>query len=162
MRSLYPCLLLITLSAAANAQPAPRVPPSVSHAGKRETLPGPTRNFIGKVTVEPLVTPTAPGRAVLGLVTFSPGARSNWHTHPAGQSLYVTHGCGLTQREGGAVEKICKGDVVHVPAGMRHWHGATETTTMTHLAVSEMLDGKNVVWAEPVSDAQYHAGVGAR
>lgn len=133
-------------------------PPPVSRAGRRPIVPGPTANFTGRVRVEILVQPDAPGRAALGLVTFSPGARTNWHSHPAGQSLYVTDGCGWTQREGGPVERICKGDVVYVPARVRHWHGATDTTEMTHLAISETLDGRNVDWAGPVSDAQFLGG----
>lgn len=156
-------LSLIVLSAivplaTVDAQEARQAAPAVSHASERKTVPGPATNFTGQVTVEPIVTPDPPGRAVLGLVTFAQGARSNWHTHPAGQSLYVTDGCGWTQREGGAVSRICKGDAVYVPGGVRHWHGATNTTAMTHLSISEALNGRNVDWAEPVTDAQYLAG----
>ena len=118
--------------------------------------PGPAQYFTGKVTVVELVKPEAPGRAGTGLVAFSAGARSNWHTHPAGQTLYVTDGCGWTQREGGAVARICKGDTVYVPAGVRHWHGATATTPMTHLSITETVGGRNVDWMEPVSTAQFH------
>ena len=161
-RFLFPLVAIAVLSAASIAQTAPASPPSVSRAGEREIVAGPAKTFSGDVRVEMLVKPDAPGRATLGLVTFSPGARSNWHTHPAGQSLYVTDGCGWTQREGGPVMRICQGDVAYVPAGVRHWHGATDTTSMTHLAVSETVGTSNVDWAEPVGDAQYLAGRKAR
>lgn len=156
-------LPLIVLSAivplaAAAAQETRQAAPPVSHASERKAVSGPAANLTGRVTVEPVVNPDPPGRAVLGLVTFAPGARSNWHTHPAGQSLYITKGCGLTQRQSGPVMRVCKGDAVYVPAGVRHWHGATDTTAMTHLSISETLDGRNVDWAEPVTDAQYLAG----
>lgn len=160
MKILLPTLALIaaTPMPPAVAQEARQAAPSVSHHSERKVIPGPAANFTGRVTVEPVVNPDPPGRAVLGLVTFAPGARSNWHTHPAGQSLYITDGCGWTQREGGPVIRVCKGDAVYVPAGVRHWHGATDTTSMTHLSISETLDGRNVDWAEPVTDAQFLGG----
>jgi len=164
MKILLPMLALLAAvpPSSANAQEGRQSPPPVSHANERKVIPGPPANFTGRVTVEPVVSPNPPGRAVLGLVTFAPGARSHWHTHPAGQSLYVTDGCGWTQRDGGAVSRICKGDAVYVPAGVRHWHGATDTTAMTHLSISETLDGRNVDWAEPVTDVQYFRGRTAR
>lgn len=149
------------IAAAAHAQAKDRTPP-VDRAASRVSSPGPAANFIGRVTVQPVITPEPPGRTGVALVAFEPGARSNWHTHPAGQSLYVTKGCGWTQREGGEVMRICEGDAAYVPAGVRHWHGATDKTAMTHLAVNETIDGKNVTWAEPVTDAQYRAGLSAR
>lgn len=140
----------------AGAQTAATPQPGVVKAGAVAPKPCPVKYFTGKVTVAELVKPTPPGRAGTGIVAFQAGARSNWHTHPAGQTLYVTEGCGWTQREGGAVERICKGDTVYVPAGVRHWHGATDRTAMTHLSMTETVEGRNVDWAEPVSDAQFH------
>lgn len=127
-------------------------------AGSGAAMAGPATNFTGKVRVRPIVDATRLGRTSLGEVTFSPGARSNWHTHPGGQALYVLDGCGWTQREGGPITKICKGDTAYVPAGVKHWHGATAASRMTHLAVTEVIGGKNVTWMEPVSDQQYAAG----
>lgn len=117
---------------------------------------GPASNFSGKVTVRMLSKPMPPGQAGTALVSFAPGARSNWHTHPAGQTLHVTEGCGWTQEQGGAVSRICSGDTVYVRPGVRHWHGATATTAMTHLAITETRDGQNVHWLERVSNAEYH------
>ena len=97
----------------------------------------------------------APARAVSASVTFEPGARTAWHTHPLGQTLLITAGCGWVQREGGPVEEVHPGDVVWFPAGERHWHGAIATTAMTHIAIQEQLDGKAVDWEEHVSDEQY-------
>jgi quercetin dioxygenase-like cupin family protein len=139
---------LAVLSAGAHAQ-------DVVRAGSTEAKPGPADTFIGRVQVRLLTNPTAPGQASTALVRFEPGARSHWHTHPAGQTLYVTQGCGWTQVEGGPVTRICKGDAVYVKPGVRHWHGATATTAMTHLAISESRGGKNVNWMEPVTDAQF-------
>lgn len=135
------------------------VEPGIVRAGA-PTTSGPSRYFAGRVTVAELVKPEGPSRVGTGLVAFRPGARSNWHTHPAGQTLYVTEGCGWTQREGGQVQRICKGDTVYVPAGMRHWHGATASDAMTHLSITETVDGRNVDWMEPVSDAQFHGPEG--
>lgn len=131
----------------------------IGRAGSRPAVAGSPSNFTGRVSIRPIVTPQSPGRTTIGEVTFQPGARSYWHTHPAGQAFVVTQGCGWTQREGGPVVKICQGDTVYVPAGVKHWHGATPTTSMTHLAITETLDGKNVSWLEEVSDAQYRASV---
>jgi quercetin dioxygenase-like cupin family protein len=128
-------------------------------AGSGRSLAGPAANFTGNVTVRILTQPTPPGQAGTALVSFAPGARSNWHTHPAGQTLFVTDGCGWTQEEGGPVTRICKGDTVYVRPGVRHWHGATSTTSMSHLAISEAHDGKNVTWLEPVSNAAYHGPI---
>ena len=133
-------------------------PEGIVRAESRPGAPGPASFFTGQVMATPLVAPQPGGRSGLSLVTFQPGAHSNWHTHPGGQILYVTDGCGWTQREGGPITLICKGDVAYVPAGVRHWHGATSTTAMSHLSVAETVEGKNVDWLEPVSDAQYSAG----
>jgi len=105
--------------------------------------------------VDMLHTPKEPWRTSAAYVTFEPGARTVWHTHPVGQTLVVTLGTGLVQRVGGPVETIRPGDVVWIPAGVKHWHGAAPSTGMTHIAITEMLNGKAVDWLEPVSDAQY-------
>ena len=107
------------------------------------------------VRVDPLFAAPDPARVAGALVTFEPGARTAWHTHPLGQTLFVTAGCGWAQREGGAVEEIRPGDVVWFPPGEKHWHGATATTGMSHVAIQEKLDGSVVQWMEQVSDAQY-------
>lgn len=111
--------------------------------------------FTGSVRIEPLWQPKAPARVAVANVTFEPGARTAWHTHPLGQTLIVTAGLGWVQRDGGPVEEIRPGDVVWFPPGLKHWHGATPTTALTHIAVQEQLNGKAVDWLEHVSDAQY-------
>ena len=128
---------------------------TVVRNGSVAAKPAPAANFTGRVTVQALTDATPPGQAGTAMVAFAPSARSNWHTHPAGQTLYVTKGCGWTQEEGGTAARICQGDTLYVKPGVRHWHGATATTAMSHLAISEMRDGKNVVWLEPVTDAQF-------
>jgi quercetin dioxygenase-like cupin family protein len=112
-------------------------------------------NFSGSVRVDMLHTPKEPWRTSAAYVTFEPGARTVWHTHPVGQTLIVTAGAGLVQRVGGPVEPIRPGDVVWIPAGVKHWHGAAPSTGMTHIAITESLNGKAVDWLEPVSEAQY-------
>ena len=104
---------------------------------------------------DPLNQAAAPARVIAVSVTFEPGARTAWHTHPLGQTLIVVAGCGWTQRDGGPVEEIHPGDVVWIPPGEKHWHGATATTGMTHIAIQEHLNGKAVDWMEKVSDEQY-------
>ena len=106
----------------------------------------------------PANNPPDPARVSMALVTFEPGARTAWHTHPFGQTLIVTSGCGWARREGGPVEEIRPGDVVWFPPGEKHWHGATAATAMSHIAVQEKLDGSPVVWMEQVSDEQYRPG----
>jgi len=118
---------------------------------------GPAEYFTGTVRIDPLFQPIAPARALGASVTFEPGARTAWHTHPLGQTLIVTAGCGLAQRWGGPIEQIRPGDVVWFPPGEKHWHGATATTAMTHIAIQEQLDGKTADWMEKVSDEQYGA-----
>ncbi len=149
--------ILVSITAAAMMLSASSVArtQTVVRDGSVEAEPGPAANFTGRVAVRMLTDPTPPGQAGTAMVSFSPGARSNWHTHPAGQTLYVTAGCGWTQEEGGAVARICRGDTVYVKPGVRHWHGATATTGMSHLAISETLDGKNVTWLAPVTAAQF-------
>jgi quercetin dioxygenase-like cupin family protein len=111
--------------------------------------------FTGTVRVDPHFQAPAPARAVIASVTFEPGARTNWHTHPLGQTLIITAGAGLAQRAGGPVEPIRTGDVVWFPPGEKHWHGASPTTAMTHITIAEAQDGKTVDWLEKVSDEQY-------
>ena len=123
--------------------------------GTRPSTKGPAQYFTGTVRVDPLFSPTAPARTSAAYVTFEPGARSNWHTHPLGQTLIVTAGLGWAQRWGGPIEEIRPGDVVWFAPGEKHWHGATPKTAMTHIAVQEALGGSAVAWLEHVSDEQY-------
>jgi quercetin dioxygenase-like cupin family protein len=116
---------------------------------------GPAQYFTGTVRIDPLFDPQAPARTFGASVTFEPGARTAWHTHPLGQTLIVTAGCGLAQRWGGPIEEIRPGDVVWFPPGEKHWHGATAITAMTHIAIVEQLDGKSADWMEKVTDEQY-------
>ena len=123
-----------------------------------ETNPGPDDWFTGSVYIDPIAAPGDTSPVSASAVHFTPGARTAWHTHPLGQTLIVTAGCGLAQRWGGPVEKIRTGDVVWIPPGEKHWHGAAPTTAMTHIAIHEALDGKAVEWLEHVSDEQYQIG----
>jgi quercetin dioxygenase-like cupin family protein len=129
----------------------------VKRAGSQPSSKGSADWFTGTVRIDPLFQCAAPARAVGASVTFEPGARTAWHAHPLGQTVIVTAGCGWAQREGGPVEVIRPGDVVWFPPGEKHWHGATATTGMTHIAIQEALDGKTVEWMEHVSDEQYRA-----
>src|SRR6266567_8087103 len=153
------------MSAAYHGRPAVSNPkPSISSRrttvdikgeGSRPSTKAPADWFTGTVRIDPLFQATAPARAAGNAVTFEPAARTAWHTHPLGQVLIVTAGYGLAQREGGPVEEIRPGDVVWLEPGEKHWHGASPTTAMTHIAVQEALDGKAVDWMEKVSDDQY-------
>ena len=127
----------------------------IQRAGSQPSGKGPEDYFTGTVRIDPLFKAAEPGRAVGACVTFEPGARTAWHTHPLGQTLIVASGCGRAQRWGGPIEEIRPGDVVWFPAGEKHWHGASPTTAMTHYAIQEQLDGKAVDWLEKVSDDQY-------
>jgi quercetin dioxygenase-like cupin family protein len=127
----------------------------IKRCGSQPSDKGPAAYFTGTVRIDPLFRAPAPARAFGASVTFEPGARTAWHTHPLGQTLIVTAGCGLVQRWGGAVEAIRPGDVVWFPPGEKHWHGAAPTTAMTHIAIVEELDGKTADWMEQVSDEQY-------
>ena len=127
----------------------------IKQSGSQPSGKGPEEYFTGTVRIDPLFQPPDPARAVGASVTFEPGARTAWHTHPLGQTLIVTAGCGRAQRWGGPVEDIRPGDVVWFQPGEKHWHGATATTAMTHIAITESLNGKNVEWLEKVSDEQY-------
>src|SRR5689334_15136225 len=134
-----------------------RVPMEIKRNGSRPSGKGPSEYFTGAVRVDPLFEAPDPARVRSATVTFEPGARTAWHTHPLGQTLIVTAGCGRAQRWGGLVEEIRPGDVVWFSPGEKHWHGAAPTTAMTHIAVQEQLDGKAVEWLEQVSDEQYRA-----
>jgi quercetin dioxygenase-like cupin family protein len=125
--------------------------------GSQPSSKGPDEYFTGTVRIDPLFPANAPARAGGASVTFEPSARTAWHTHPLGQTLIVTAGCGRAQRWGGPVEEIRPGDVIWFPPGEKHWHGAAPTTAMTHIAIQEQLDGKVVDWLEKVSDEQYKA-----
>ena len=127
----------------------------ITRVGSQPSAKGPADWFTGTVRIDPLFPAKAPARAAGNTVTFEPGSRTAWHTHPLGQTLIVTAGCGWVQREGGPVEEVHPGDVVWFPPGVRHWHGAAPTTAMTHIAIQEGLDGKMVDWLEHVSDEQY-------
>ena len=130
----------------------------IKRSGSRPSSAGPAEYFTGSVRREPLIEAPAPARVSAASVSFEPGARTAWHTHPLGQNLIVTAGRGWAQRWGGPVEEIRTGDVIWFPPGEKHWHGATSTTAMTHLAIQEQLDGRAVDWLEKVSDEQYRAG----
>lgn len=127
----------------------------ISRSAMRTPYDAPPDHFTGKARVVPLLSPTAPARASAAYVTFTPGARTDWHTHPLGQTLVVTEGSGLIQFWGGPIQRIERGDVVTIPSGQKHWHGASATATMTHLAIQEQLEGQSVEWLEKVTDTQY-------
>lgn len=129
----------------------------IKRVGTESSLKGPSDWFTGTVRLDRLIEAPEPARLVAASVTFEPGARTAWHTHPLGQTLIVTAGCGRVQRWGGLIEVIRPGDVVWIAPGEKHWHGAAPTTAMTHLAMQEKLDGKTVDWLEHVSDEQYNA-----
>jgi quercetin dioxygenase-like cupin family protein len=131
----------------------------IKRNGSQPSTKGPDDYFTDAVRIDSPFSATAPARIGGAVVTFDPGARTAWHTHPLGQTLIVTAGCGWAQREGGAVEEIRPGDIVWFPPGEKHWHGATVSTTMTHIAIAEALDGKSVAWMEKVTDEQYSAGL---
>lgn len=130
----------------------------VNRLEQRQSSTGPADWFTGQVRMEPLIQTEPPARVAGVSVTFAPGARTAWHTHPLGQTLIVTAGAGRVQREGGPVEDIRVGDVVWFEPGERHWHGAAPNLAMTHIAIQEALDGKTVDWLEHVTDAQYAGG----
>jgi 4-carboxymuconolactone decarboxylase len=135
---------------------------TVARAGSQPPQQGPTENFTGTVRVERLFSPIEPARATGGFVTFEAGARSAWHAHPLGQILIVTAGIGRVQQWDGAIQEIRKGDTVRIPPNVKHWHGASPNTAMTHIAIVEQLDGKSTDWMEKVSDEQYNAPVQAQ
>ena len=127
----------------------------IKRVGTQPSRKGPAEWLTGSVRIDPLFQANNPARAAGASVTFEPGARTAWHTHPLGQTLIITAGCGRVQREAGPVEEVHPGDVVWFPPGQKHWHGAAPTTAMTHIAIQEALDGKVVDWLEHVTDGQY-------
>jgi quercetin dioxygenase-like cupin family protein len=129
----------------------------IRRSGTQGSAKGPSDYFTGAVRIDPLFDAPGPARALGVSVTFEPGARTAWHTHPLGQTLIVTSGCGLVQCWGGPARKLRPGDVLWCPPGEKHWHGATATTAMTHIAIVEKLDGKTVDWMEKVIDEEYQA-----
>jgi len=129
----------------------------ITRSGSQASNKGPVDWISGTVRIDPLFQAPTPARVAGAAVTFEPGARTAWHTHPLGQTLIVTSGGGRAQREGGPIEEIRPGDVVWFPPGEKHWHGAAPATAMTHIAIQEMLDGKAVEWMEKVTDEQYSA-----
>jgi quercetin dioxygenase-like cupin family protein len=127
----------------------------ITRNGSQPSGRGPAEYFTGTVRIDPLFAAPEPARVAAASVTFEPGARTAWHTHPLGQTLIVTSGCGRVQREGGVIEEIRPGDIVWFAPGEKHWHGASPATAMTHIAIQEKLDGKTVEWLEHVTDAEY-------
>ncbi len=132
---------------------------TIKRSGSQASIKGSAEWFTGNVRVDPLFCAVEPSRTSAGLVTFEPGARSAWHTHPLGQNLVVISGCGWTQCWGGPKREIRAGDVVSCPCGQKHWHGATATTGMSHIAIQEALDGKVVEWMDQVTDEEYLAEI---
>lgn len=127
----------------------------IKRIGSQASNPGPREWFSGTVRIDPLFQPVDPARTAASIVSFEPGARTAWHTHPLGQTLIVTSGVGRVQKEGEPIEEIHPGDIVIIAPGEKHWHGASPTIAMTHIAIHEQLDGKAVDWLEKVSDEQY-------
>lgn len=142
-------------SAPALAEPANPDRIAITRSGSQASIKGPEQWFTGPVRVDMLFQPHAPARTSAGLVTFEPGSRTAWHAHPLGQTLIVTSGKGWVQESGGQKREIHPGDVVWIPPGVKHWHGATATTAMVHIAVQESLDGSNAEWMEKVGKEQY-------
>ena len=128
----------------------------IKRSGSQPSSKGSTEYFTGQVRIDPLFSPPAPSCVAMALVTFEPGARTAWHTHPLGQTLIVTSGCGWVQHEGGPIEEIRQGDIVWFPPEEKHWHGASATTAMSHIAVQEKVNGSPVNWMEQVTDEQYN------
>nr|WP_245965888.1 cupin domain-containing protein [Pseudorhodoferax soli] len=149
--------MVAVLATAGAAQAQGPAAQQIARAGSQAAAVGPAEFFTGRVRVEPLWPASAEINASGGMVTFEPGARSAWHTHPAGQRLLVVSGVGYTQEWGKPVQELRAGDTVWCPPGVKHWHGAAPTTAMSHLAVTGTVDGQNVQWLEKVSDEQYSA-----
>lgn len=149
--------VLVTSAPSKAAELATGQAMNIVRNGEQASIMGAPANFAGSARIDPLFAVHGPSQVSAGAVTFQPGARSVWHTHPLGQALVVTAGNGWVQQENGEKQVIKAGDVIWTPPGVKHWHGATATTGMTHIAIQESLDGKNVVWMEPVSEAQYEA-----
>jgi quercetin dioxygenase-like cupin family protein len=146
-------LSLSLLASSAAAQETPVV--KVTRVGSQPSAQGPAENFTGTVRVDSLFRGSDPARVSGGIVTFEPGAHTAWHTHPLGQTLIVTAGAGWVQQAGQAAQEIRPGDVVWIPPGVRHWHGAARATAMSHIAIAEALDGKSVTWMEKLKAEEY-------
>jgi quercetin dioxygenase-like cupin family protein len=127
----------------------------IKRNGSQPSTKGPAEYFTGSVRIDPLISPPEPSRVAMALVTFEPGARTAWHTHPFGQTLIITSGFGWAQREGGEIEEIRQGDVIYFAPDEKHWHGATATTAMSHIAIQEKLNGSPVEWMEQVTEKEY-------
>lgn len=153
MKPLILAVIAMTVAIPVSAEPEAQV--EVIPVGSTPSTSGPAENFTGTVRVDSRFKGTGEARIGGATVTFDPGARTNWHTHPLGQTLIVTAGLGLVQEEGGPVQEIRPGDTVWIPPGVKHWHGANAGVGMSHIAFSETLDGETVVWLEEVSDDQY-------
>jgi len=151
------CALALQVATAAEAQPVTDGAQKITRSGSQPSVEGPADFFTGRARIDPVWPADKNISASGGLVTFEPGARSAWHTHPAGQHLFVVSGVGLTQEWGRPVQEIRAGDVVWCPPSVKHWHGASPTTAMTHLAVTGTVDGKNATWMEKVTDEQFNA-----
>jgi quercetin dioxygenase-like cupin family protein len=160
MIKLIAIMALILAHVSAESMSAQTV--SIAKNGSRPSQKGPADYFTGSVRIDPLFDAQSPARGSSAWVTFEPGARTAWHTHPAGQRLVVTAGLGWVQQWGGRTQEIRPGDVVWIPPGVKHWHGATPSTAMSHIAIHEAVDGKAVDWMEKVSDEQYDAKPGTR
>lgn len=158
MKSIAAALLALFLAAPAAARAEPVGGVEIQRNGSQPSRQGPAETFTGAVRLDTPFAGRAPARVSGSIVTFEPGARTAWHSHPLGQILLVTTGCGWVQGEGGPVETIGPGDVVWTPPGVRHWHGATPTTAMTHVAIVESQGGERAAWMELVPDDQYRAG----
>jgi quercetin dioxygenase-like cupin family protein len=157
MKLLAATAMSLALTAPAIAQ-EPTI--EIARSGSQPSRQGPAENFTGSVRVDPLFAANGPSRASGAYVTFEAGARSAWHTHPLGQTLYVISGVGRVQTKGGPVREIRPGDVVWIPPGEKHWHGASPANGMTHVPMQESLDGNYVTWMEHVTDAEYAVKVG--
>jgi quercetin dioxygenase-like cupin family protein len=153
MKTIAATVLSLTLATLASASDLREM--VITRAGSQPSVKGPAQNFTGTVRVDPLFGSHAPSTTSGAAVTFEPGARSAWHTHPMGQVLIVTAGAGRVQQWSGPVQEIRPGDVIWTPPGVKHWHGAAPTTAVTHIAIQEGANGKNVEWLEKVSDEQY-------
>jgi quercetin dioxygenase-like cupin family protein len=147
--------LLVTSAYAETATPGDTPAIKISRVSSRPSALAPAQFFTGTVRLDPLFPAAEPSRTSGAYVTFEAGARSAWHTHPLGQTLVVTQGVGRVQQLGATIQEIRPGDVVMIPPHVKHWHGAAPTTAMTHIAIQESLDGKNVSWLEKVTDEQY-------
>jgi quercetin dioxygenase-like cupin family protein len=153
MKSLSAIAWFFLLASVGAAQPDQTI--TVTRAGSQPSSSGPAENFTGSVRVDSRFQRSDPARISGGVVTFAPRARTAWHMHPLGQTLIVTAGVGLVQNWGGPIQEIKPGDIVWIPPGVKHWHGAAATTGVTHIAISEALNGKTVDWMEQVTDDQY-------